>query len=128
MAVGALVFGVPWGDPVAAAALVLMFAVVATAVGLLVGTVARDTDQASAIGTPVAIALGMLGGCMWPLSLVPPVMRTIGHVAPQAWAMDGWTTLIFDTAGRPTSPSRWPCWPGSRWRWACWPRGACVWC
>ena len=99
VAVGSLVFGVPWGDPVAAAALILTFAVVATAVGLLVGTVARDMDQASSIGTPVAIALGMLGGCMWPLLLVPPVMRTIGHVTPQAWAMDGWTTVIWDRGG-----------------------------
>ena len=26
--------------------------------------------------------------------IVSPVMRTIGHVAPQAWAVDAWTALI----------------------------------
>jgi ABC-2 type transport system permease protein len=26
-------------------------------------------------------------------------MRVIGHVTPQAWAMDGWLTLIGDRGG-----------------------------
>ncbi len=97
--VGAVGFGVGWGDPVAAALLVVLFAAVATAVGLLVGSVVRDPDQASAIGVPIAIGLGMLGGCMWPLEVVPPLMRTIGHIGPHAWAMDAWIALIFDDAG-----------------------------
>jgi ABC-2 type transport system permease protein len=99
VALGAVVFGVPWGDPAAGAALVLAFALVATGAGLFVGAVARDMDQAASIGTPVAIVLGMLGGCMWPLFIVPPVMRVIGHVTPQAWAVDGWLTLIGDRGG-----------------------------
>jgi ABC-2 type transport system permease protein len=79
--------------------LVVLFAMVATAVGLLVGAVSSGPDQASAIGVPVGIALAMLGGCMWPLEVVPPVMRTIGHLAPHAWAMDAWLTLIYDGGG-----------------------------
>lgn len=97
--IGAVVFGVSWGDPVGATLLVVAFAVVATGVGLLVGAVVDDPDQAQAAGIPIAIALGMLGGCMWPLEIVPPVMRTIGHVAPHAWAMDGWIALVFDGEG-----------------------------
>ena len=26
-------------------------------------------------------------------------MRMIGHVAPQAWAMDAWIALVFDREG-----------------------------
>jgi ABC-2 type transport system permease protein len=97
--VGAAAFGVSWGDPVGAALLVVLFAVVATAVGLLVGATVSEPDQAQAAGVPIAIALGMLGGCMWPLEIVPPVMRVIGHLAPHAWAMDGWIALVFDGDG-----------------------------
>jgi ABC-2 type transport system permease protein len=97
--IGAVVFGVSWGDPVGAALLVVLFAAVATGVGLLVGATVDDPDQAQAVGVPIAIALGMLGGCMWPLEIVPPVMRTIGHLSPQAWAMDGWIALVFDGDG-----------------------------
>jgi ABC-2 type transport system permease protein len=97
--VGAVVFGVDWGDPLGAALVVILFALVATGVGLFVGATVREPEQAQAVGTPVAIGLGMLGGCMWPLEIVPPIMQTIGHVTPQAWAMDAWIELIFDGAG-----------------------------
>jgi ABC-2 type transport system permease protein len=97
--VGAVVFGVDWGDPVGAALVIVLFAAVATAVGLLVGSTARDPDQATALATPIAIGLAMLGGCMWPLEIVPPIMRTIGHLSPHAWAMDAWIGLVFDGDG-----------------------------
>jgi ABC-2 type transport system permease protein len=97
--IGASLFGVGWGDPLGAALVVLLFASVATAVGLLLGATVTDADQAQSIATPVAIGLGMLGGCMWPLEIVPPVMRAIGHISPLAWAMDAWIALVFEGAG-----------------------------
>ncbi|MGN6607578.1 MAG: ABC transporter permease [Jatrophihabitans sp.] len=97
--VGAVVFGVDWGDPLAAVLLVVTWALLAAAVGLLGGTVFRTPEQASAIGPAVGIGLGMLGGCMWPLEIVAPVMRTIGHLTPQAWAVDAWSTLLSNRGG-----------------------------
>jgi ABC-2 type transport system permease protein len=97
--IGAVLFGVHWGDPLAAGLLIVVFAAVATAVGLLVGSTVSDADQAQAIGSPIAIAMGMLGGCMWPLSIVPGAMRTLGHVVPHAWAMDAWIELVYDGGG-----------------------------
>jgi ABC-2 type transport system permease protein len=41
----------------------------------------------------------MLGGCMWPLEIVGPLMRRIGHLTPHAWAMDAFIRLIGDGAG-----------------------------
>jgi ABC-2 type transport system permease protein len=92
--VGAVGFGVRWGDPVAAAALVLCWALLGTAAGMLSGTVFRTPEQASAIGPALGIALGMLGGCMWPLEIVGDTMRRVGHLVPHAWAVDAWTTLL----------------------------------
>jgi ABC-2 type transport system permease protein len=97
--VGLLVFGVDWGDPPAALLLLVTFALVATGVGLLLGSVLRNAEQATSIGPPVGIALGMLGGCMWPLAIVPAPMRAVGHLFPQAWAMDGFIALIARNAG-----------------------------
>ena len=92
--VGWLVFGVDWGDPPAALLLVVTFALVATGVGMLLGAMLRNAEQATSIGPPVGIALGMLGGCMWPLAIVPQPMRVVGHLFPQAWAMDAFIALI----------------------------------
>lgn len=94
VAVGAVVFGVSWGNPLAAAVLVLVWALVGTGVGTLSGTVFRTPEQAAAIGPALGIALAMLGGCMWPLSIVSKVMRQVGHVTPHAWAVDAWTALL----------------------------------
>jgi ABC-2 type transport system permease protein len=97
--VGAVLFGVHWGAPAAAAALIGLWALVGTGAGMLSGTVFRTPEQASGIGPAVGIAFGMLGGCMWPLAIVSPVMRTIGHLVPQAWAVDAWTRLVAQGGG-----------------------------
>jgi linearmycin/streptolysin S transport system permease protein len=97
--IGAFLFGVDWGDPLAAVLLIAVFAVVSSAVGVLVGSLVSDADQAQAVVPPVAIAMGMLGGCMWPLDIVPAAMRVAGHVVPHAWAMDAWIKLVFDGGG-----------------------------
>lgn len=92
--VGALAFGVSWGDPVGVAALLVAWALVSAGAGMLSGTLFRTPEQASAIGPAVGIAFAMLGGCMWPLAIVSPVLREVGHVTPQAWAVDAWTALV----------------------------------
>lgn len=99
--VGAAVFGVGWGDPAAATALVTVWALVGTGAGMLSGTVFRTPEQASAIGPAIGIALGMLGGCMWPLAVVPPVVRAIGHLTPHSWAIDSWTEVLSGGGGLP---------------------------
>ncbi len=99
VAVGATVFGVDWGSPPAAAALVAVWALVGTGAGMLSGTLFRTPEQASSIGPPLGIAMGMLGGCMWPLEIVGSAMRTIGHVFPHAWAVDAWVTVLSKGGG-----------------------------
>jgi ABC-2 type transport system permease protein len=66
---------------------------------MLFGAVLRNAEQATSIGPPVGIALGMLGGCMWPLAVVPEPMRVVGHLFPHAWAMDAFVDLIAKDAG-----------------------------
>jgi ABC-2 type transport system permease protein len=92
--VGLLLFGVEWGQPLGAAVLIGVFVLVGTSVGLLFGTIFSTPDQAGSIGSMSGIAMGMLGGCMWPLEIVPKPMQTLGHLFPHAWAMDAWISLI----------------------------------
>jgi linearmycin/streptolysin S transport system permease protein len=92
--VGSLVFGVSWGNPPAALLLLLLWCLVGAGAGMMAGTLFRTPEQASAIGPVVGITFAMLGGCMWPLSIVSATMRAIGHATPQAWAVDAWTNLL----------------------------------
>lgn len=99
LALGLFVFGVNFGDPLGAAALVLLFVLVGTTFGILFGTIFRTAEQATAIGPPAGIAMGMLAGCMWPRFIMPVPMQRIGQLFPQAWAMDAWIKLVARGAG-----------------------------
>ncbi len=94
VAIGSVVFGVSWGNPLAAAVLIIVWCLVGAGAGMVAGTFFRTPEQASAIGPIVGIVFAMLGGCMWPLSIVSTTMREIGHATPQAWAVDAWTNLL----------------------------------
>ncbi|MBC6445844.1 ABC transporter permease [Actinokineospora xionganensis] len=97
--IGAGLFGVDWGDPTAAAALIGVWVLVGAGTGVLAGTLFSTPEQASAIGPAIGIAFGMLGGAMWPLEIVTPLMRTIGHLVPHAWAVDGWVEVLSRGGG-----------------------------
>lgn len=92
--VGAVVFGVSWGNPLAAAVLIVVWAGVGAGAGMLSGALFRTPEQATAVGPALGITLAMLGGCMWPLSIVSSVMRQVGHITPHAWAVDAFTALL----------------------------------
>ena len=93
-----LLFGVEWGDPVAAIAIVVAFSFVAAGAALLVGVLARNASQAGAIGPALGMGFGLLGGTMVPPEVFPETMRTLGHLTPHAWAMDAFRAITFDGA------------------------------
>ncbi|MCK2216231.1 ABC transporter permease [Actinomadura sp. ATCC 31491] len=97
--VSAAAFGVTWGDPLGVAAVVVVFSLVATGAALLVGTLLRTPDQAPAIGPPLGVILGMLGGCLWPRESSGDVINALGHLFPHAWGMDALLTLARPGTG-----------------------------
>lgn len=74
--------------------LLLIYAFTAASIGLFVAAVARSEDTGVGIGIVVTLVMAALGGCWWPLEVVPKVMQLVGHVFPTAWAMDGLHQLM----------------------------------
>lgn len=95
----ALAFGVPWGDPLAAGMLVVVFALVGTGAAMVVGMFANDVDQAGALGVMAGMLLGALGGAMVPLEIFPEPMHTLAYTTPQAWAIQGLRTVGLRDGG-----------------------------
>jgi ABC-2 type transport system permease protein len=89
-----LIFSVNWGDPLAAACLLVAIALVGAGAGMLLGSLVHTDQQAGALSLLLALGLAALGGCMVPLEVFPPVMKTVAHVTPQAWAIDAYGELI----------------------------------
>jgi ABC-2 type transport system permease protein len=90
----ALLFGVNWGAPAGVAAVVVLFALVASGAGIFVGTLFRNEQQAIGVSLLLGLGLGALGGCMVPLEVFSPVMRRVAHATPQAWGNDAFARLV----------------------------------
>ncbi len=90
----ALLFGVSWGSPAGVAAVVILFALVASGAGIFVGTLFSSEPQARGISLLLGLGLGALGGCMVPLEVFSPTMRRVAHITPQAWGNDAFARLV----------------------------------
>ncbi len=97
---GALVLGVRFGDqPLAILPVMVAYVACVTALSLALTTILRTDMQAQGIILFISLTLAPLGGAWWPLEIVPSWMRTIGHISPVAWAMDGYRSVIFYSGG-----------------------------
>lgn len=92
---GRFIFGVHVGSNLLATLLTLLVYVwVASSFGLLIGSLIVREDQIVAFCVLASMIMAALGGCWWPLEIVPDAMRTFGHAFPSAWAMDALNQLI----------------------------------
>jgi ABC-2 type transport system permease protein len=99
LVVGRLIFGVHWGDPAAVFLVLAALSLAYAGAAALVSMRSRTEEQAISLAVVLGIVGGLLGGCMYSLEAVGPVVRTVGHVVPQAWAMDAFVKLVYDHDG-----------------------------
>jgi ABC-2 type transport system permease protein len=93
-----LAFGVSWGDPVGAAAILTAFSLVAAGVGMLMGAVFKNEQQAGGVGVLLGIGLAAIGGSMVPLAIMrvfSPTLYRVAHVSPHAWGIEAYEELIL---------------------------------
>lgn len=91
----ALFFGVRWGDVAGLLVLVLAAVWAATGWGLLLTATARSAGQVSALGSALMLIFGVLGGSFVNLNQMGDAVQLISKITPNAWALDGFTTLAL---------------------------------
>jgi ABC-2 type transport system permease protein len=97
-----LLFGVDWGDPLGAIAVLVVFALVGSGAAMLMGALFHNDQQASGLGVLLGLGLGALGGCMVPLQVfkwISPGLYRVAHITPHAWAMEAFDHMVLDNAG-----------------------------
>jgi ABC-2 type transport system permease protein len=93
--IGALGFGMQVAGSISAlVALSLSVVLCAVCLGLLFAAVATSEKQLGGVGSVVLLVMGLLGGCMMPRIVMPEFMRSIGHVVPHSWALDGYYDVL----------------------------------
>jgi ABC-2 type transport system permease protein len=95
----AVLFGVDWVDPLATGAIVVLFALVASGAAMLLATIVSNEHQLSALAPALGMILALLGGAMVPIEVFPPLMRTLSHATPHAWAIDAFHQLLLNGGG-----------------------------
>ena len=63
------------------------------AMGLLIGIIAKNEEQAISFSLIPMFLLSGLGGAWVPLEFTGETFRAIGHISPVAWAMDGFKNI-----------------------------------
>lgn len=97
--VGILV-GLNFGDrPLLLLPIMGAFTLCITALAFAIAPLVTGEEQANGIARLLALSLAPLGGAWWPLEIVPDFMRTIGHLSPIAWAMDGFRDIMWFNGG-----------------------------
>lgn len=93
---GALFFKLQLGtDPLAFFLLTIALVATAASIGLAASTTRLKSGLLSA---PLIIA-ALLGGCMFPLDLMPPVLRALSRIVPHSWALTGYQNLMVRGQG-----------------------------
>jgi len=65
------------------------FSFASLSIGLLLTGISRTTEQANNLATVILTPASMLGGCFWPIFLMPNIMQKIAYITPQYWTMSG---------------------------------------
>ncbi len=88
-------FGVQWGDTAGLVVLILAAVFGATGWGMLITALARSPAQVGSVGSAIMLIFGILGGSFINLDQMPPLVRTVSRITPNAWGLDGFTTLAL---------------------------------
>ena len=99
---GWLLFDIDWGEQLPMVLVVMLFyAALVSALGVLLGSIARTEGQAIGMGVLSANILAALGGCWWPIEVTPQWMQQFSLVLPTGMAMDALHRLV--SFARPAS-------------------------
>src|SRR5690606_2255281 len=94
-----LLFGVDWGDPLGAAAVLLLFCGVGSGAAMLIGALFRNEGPALGVSLGLGLGLAAIGGLMVPLEVLGETAQTVARFTPQAWGYDAYAELVRHGAG-----------------------------
>ncbi len=95
-AVGILILGVdPGQEPWMIALVTLAMLAAAISCTLLIAAFVRTERASDSLTILISLVLAMIGGCWWPLFILPDWMRTLAKITPHAWANEAFNNLML---------------------------------
>lgn len=95
MLLGQFVFNVNIGENIVGITITLLvFSWVAASLGLLLGFLVKSEEKVVGLALAISLPMAAIGGCWFPMEIVPEFVRNLAHAFPPAWAMDALHQLI----------------------------------
>ncbi|HPR34725.1 MAG TPA: ABC transporter permease [Anaerolineaceae bacterium] len=88
-----LLFSLDWGEPLGVLLLILAAAFAASGWGSFIATLFKTPAQVANFGSIIMLVFGLLGGSFFDMSLLPGWVSALGKITPNAWGLQGFTTL-----------------------------------
>ena len=94
--VGIFGFAVSLGDAPAATIIVsALMVLVSASFGVMLASFAKTVRSAAPLAVLVSLVAAPLGGCWWPLFIVPEWMQTLARFTPHGWANTAFNRLML---------------------------------
>jgi len=94
--VGILAFNIDLGlSPSAVIILSILMVVMSSAFAIMLATLVKTQRSASSIAVLTSLVLAPLGGCWWPLFILPEWMQALAKITPHGWANTGFNKLML---------------------------------
>ncbi|WP_055666521.1 ABC transporter permease [Desnuesiella massiliensis] len=75
--------------------ILVVFSLVCVALNMFIGSLSKDSRQASAIGTLIFTPFCMLGGCFWPREIMPDILQKASNFVPTTWVLKGAEKIMY---------------------------------
>ena len=93
---GSVLMRLPLGDhPVYLAPVALALAIFAGCLSILAGLLCETEKQVVLVAIFGSMFLSALGGCWWPIEIVPDLFQNIAMATPSYWAMHGLQSVLY---------------------------------
>jgi ABC-2 type transport system permease protein len=94
--VGLLLFNMDMGNsPAAVIILSILMVIVSAAFAIMLATLVKTQRSAGSIAVLASLVLAPLGGCWWPLFVLPEWMQALAKITPHGWATTGFNKLML---------------------------------
>jgi len=94
--VGLLAFNMDMGNsPAAVIVLSILMVIVSAAFSIMLATLVKTQRSAGSIAVLASLVLAPLGGCWWPLFILPQWMQALAKITPHGWATTGFNKQML---------------------------------
>jgi ABC-type Na+ efflux pump permease subunit len=100
MLAGSVLFKMKWGSAWPMVVVVLLaWGAFCASLALVLGSLARTSNQMAGLGVLTTMLLAALGGCWFPIEIAPSWMRAMSRLLPTGWTMHALHQLVNFGAG-----------------------------